>query len=119
MVLGKDRQRKKLDTLLAQSFGLLGGGLPVDAPRRCFLVVDLACLVGKTRPNVFRLGLNLGSQLAHGGHELPVRGEAMLRRVGAWLSPVEGLLSTVFLRPVEPDGPAHPMAAFIALKRAE
>jgi hypothetical protein len=48
-----------------------------------------------------------------------VRGEAMLRRVGAWLSPVEGLLSTVFLRPVEPDGPAHPMAAFIALKRAE
>jgi SAM-dependent methyltransferase len=46
-----------------------------------------------------------------------VRAEAVLRRVGAWLSPVEGLLSTVFLRPVQPEGPAHPMAAFIALKR--
>src|SRR5262245_19923805 len=55
VILRQDRQRKKLDTLLAQSLRLFGGGLAMDAARRRFLVVDLACLVGKARANVFRL----------------------------------------------------------------
>jgi SAM-dependent methyltransferase len=49
-----------------------------------------------------------------------VRMEALLDRMGAWrlpLSPLEGLLSTVLLRQVEPDGPGHPMAAFFTLRR--
>jgi SAM-dependent methyltransferase len=49
-----------------------------------------------------------------------VRMESMLNRLGPLrlpVSPVEALLAAVLLRQVEPDGPDHPMAAFITLQR--
>jgi len=49
-----------------------------------------------------------------------VRMERFLDRLGPLrlpLSPFEAFLSTVALRPVEPDGRGHPMAAFFTLRR--
>ncbi len=49
-----------------------------------------------------------------------VRMEASLDRLGRLrlpLYPIEGLLSTVLLRRVEPNGRGHPMAAFFTLRR--
>jgi SAM-dependent methyltransferase len=49
-----------------------------------------------------------------------VRMESLLERLGPLrlpLSPLEGLLSTVLLRPMSPNGPGHPMAAFFTLRR--
>jgi len=49
-----------------------------------------------------------------------IRMEALLDRVGPLrlpLSPLEAFLSTALLRRVDPDGRAHPMAAFFTLRR--
>jgi SAM-dependent methyltransferase len=49
-----------------------------------------------------------------------VRMESLLDRLGPLrlpLSPLEGLLSTVLLRPMSRDRPGHPMAAFFTLRR--
>jgi SAM-dependent methyltransferase len=49
-----------------------------------------------------------------------VRMEGILTRLGALrapLYPLEALLGTLSLRPVEPDGPGHAMAAFFTLRR--
>jgi len=49
-----------------------------------------------------------------------VRMEALLDRLGPLrlpLSPLEAFLSTALLRRVDPDGRAHPMAAFFTLRR--
>lgn len=49
-----------------------------------------------------------------------VRMEGILTRLGALrvpLYPLEALLATLWLRPVEPDGAGHPMAAFFTLRR--
>jgi SAM-dependent methyltransferase len=48
-----------------------------------------------------------------------VRMESLLTRLGPLrlpLSPLEGLLSAIVLRQVQPDGPGHPMAAFVTLQ---
>jgi SAM-dependent methyltransferase len=50
-----------------------------------------------------------------------VRMESLLNRLGPLrlpLSPLEALLSTALLRPIAPEGPGHPMAAFVTLRRA-
>ena len=49
-----------------------------------------------------------------------IRMEALLDRLGPLrlpLSPLEAFLSTALLRRVDPDGRAHPMAAFFTLRR--
>lgn len=49
-----------------------------------------------------------------------IKMEALLHRLGpfgVFLSPFEGLVSTVTLRPAKPDGSVHPMAAFFTLQR--
>ena len=49
-----------------------------------------------------------------------VRMEALLNHLGPLrlpLSPLEGLLGSALLHPVEPDGRDHPMAAFVTLRR--
>lgn len=49
-----------------------------------------------------------------------IRMEALLHRLGPlglWLSPIEGLVSTVTLRRAKLDGAGHPMAAFFTLRR--
>jgi SAM-dependent methyltransferase len=49
-----------------------------------------------------------------------VRMEKVLTRLGPLrlpLSPLEGLLSAMVLRRVPPEGPGHPMAAFVTLQR--
>ena len=54
--------------------------------------------------------------------ERVVRMEALLNRLGPLrlpLSPLEAWFSTALLRPIEPDGPGHPMAAFMTLRRHE
>lgn len=54
--------------------------------------------------------------------EARVRGEALLRGAGrlrAILSPLEPLLATVALRPVNEAGTAHPMAVFFTLEKLE
>ena len=48
------------------------------------------------------------------------RMEALLERLGALrvpVSPLEGLLGAALLRPAQPDGRRHPMAAFFTLRR--
>src|SRR5262245_49405851 len=67
VVLRKGRQGEEFDALLGQGLGFLARRLAVDAAGGGLLVVDLARLLGEARADVLRLGLDLGSQLAHGG----------------------------------------------------
>src|SRR5262249_10363883 len=76
-LFGQDWQGEELDAFLAQRLGLLGGRFAVDAAGGRLLVMDLARFLAKTRADILGIGLDLGSEPAHGGGELAMGGDAL------------------------------------------